>query len=46
MVLVTFDCREYPCGSLKPLVHTDRLAAIQYLMVLEIIGEMGKASAV
>lgn len=34
------DLRKYRCGSLKPLGWEDRFAAIQYLLVLEVISKM------
>ena len=36
----TFDLRKYKCGSLKPLAWEERLAAIQYLLVLEVIDKL------
>ncbi|MEP0873297.1 hypothetical protein NDA01_26405 [Trichocoleus desertorum AS-A10] len=40
----TFDPRKYKCGSLKPLDWESRFAAIQYLLVLEVITEMRDTS--
>lgn len=39
----TIDLRKYKCGSLKSLWWEDRFAAIQYLLVLEVISEMKDA---
>jgi hypothetical protein len=36
----TFDCRQYSCGSLKPLTAEEQLAAIQYLIVTDSIGHL------
>lgn len=35
-----FDCREHKCGSLRHLSPEDRLAAIQYLLVVNAISKL------
>jgi hypothetical protein len=36
----TFDLRKYKCGSFKPLAWEERFAAMQYLLVLEVITKL------